>query len=163
MKLQVNAQLHLQDLVFDNTSTLPSKPKAGQLCVVDGIPQLYTEIDGEMGWFILGQKQSYYVHKQEDVSKQWNVEHNMGIIDFIYHIYDENGNVMIADMDIINDNTIQINLMAASTGRVVLFGASDSYVGYIKPELGITGESFSYGSTPPGPEVNTELYFQLDY
>ena len=111
--------------VFNNNySDFPPNPQPRTLIVKDSIPYIYTELQygtGFYSWQPMGLKQASYLHTQGVESTSWTVVHNFGSSDFGYFVYDAAHNLVIANMQIVDNNTITILLSQAMTGTVVLF------------------------------------------
>lgn len=112
-------------LSFDkNFSDFPQNPQPRTIIVKDGIPYIYTELvngSGFLSWQPIGIKQASYLHTQGVASTTWTVTHNFNSNDFAYFVYDENHRLVVANIEIIDLNTVKILLSEAMTGTVVLF------------------------------------------
>ena len=107
-----------------NYSDFPANPQPRTIVVKDGVPYLYTELinaSGFFSWQPLGIKQASFLHTQGVASSVWTVTHNFNSTDFAYFVYDDNHHLVVANITIIDSNTIQINLTQSITGTVVLF------------------------------------------
>lgn len=126
MSIRVLGDLELSGVLRwkKNLSDFPLNPEPYTLITKDGIPYFYTELvnnSGFFSWQPIGIKQASYLHVQGVASSLWTVTHNFNTTDFAYFIYDSNHNLMIADIAIVDLNTIKIELSEAMTGTVVLF------------------------------------------
>ena len=105
-------------------SDFPADPKPRTLLVKDGTPYLYTEIvsgSGYYTWTPIGLKQTAYLHTQGVASTTWTVSHNFGTTEFAYFVYDNNHNLVVANITVVDNNTARINLSEAITGTAVFF------------------------------------------
>ena len=126
MSIRVLGDLELSGVLRwkKNLSDFPLNPEPYTLITKDGIPYFYTELvngSGFFSWQPIGIKQASYLHVQGVASSVWTVRHNFNTEDFAYFVYDSNHNLMIADIAIVDLNTIQVELSEAMTGTVVLF------------------------------------------
>ena len=107
-----------------NYSGFPTNPRPRTLAVVDGVPYLYTELvvgSGFFTWTPIGYRQAAYLHTQGEASMVWTVTHNFNTENFGYFVYDENHNLVMANITIVDANTFTVNLSDAITGTVVVF------------------------------------------
>jgi len=126
MSIRVLGDLELSGVLRwkKNLSDFPLSPDPYTLITKDGIPYFYTELvngSGFFSWQPIGIKQASYLHVQGVASTMWTVAHNFNTEDFAYFIYDSNHNLMIADIQVIDLNTIKVVLSEAMTGTAVLF------------------------------------------
>lgn len=113
-----------------NYTDFPANPKPRTIVVKAGIAYIYTELvngSGTWTWQPIGLKQTAYKHVQADPSTTWVVPHNFNSNDFAYFVYDENHNLVIANVEIVNANTARIVLSQATAGMAIFF--SIEYVG----------------------------------
>jgi hypothetical protein len=68
---------------------------------------------------------STFTHVQSIASTSWTINHNLGTFPSVT-VVDDMGNVIIADVTYVDDNTITISFSAASTGVVYLNSAGDN-------------------------------------
>ena len=107
-----------------NYTDFPADPKPRTLIVKEGTAYLYTElVDGSnfFTWTPIGLKQTAYLHSQGVASTTWTVTHNFGTTNFAYFVYDNDHNLVMANITIVDNNTAQINLSEAITGTAVFF------------------------------------------
>ena len=126
MSIRVLGDLELSGVLRwkKNLSDFPANPQPYTLITKDGTPYFYTELvngSGFFSWQPIGIKQASYLHVQGVASSLWTVTHNFNTDDFAYFVYDSNHNLMIADIQVIDLNTIKVDLSEAMTGTVVLF------------------------------------------
>ena len=126
MSIRVLGDLELSGVLRwkKNLSDFPANPQPYTLITKDGTPYFYTELvngSGFFSWQPIGIKQASYLHVQGVASSLWTVTHNFNTEDFAYFVYDSNHNLMIADIQVIDLNTIKVDLSEAMTGTVVLF------------------------------------------
>lgn len=113
-----------------NYTDFPTNPKPRTIVVKAGIAYIYTELvngSGTWTWQPIGLKQTAYKHVQADPSTTWVVPHSFNSNDFAYFVYDENHNLVIANIEIIDSNTARIVLSQATAGMAIFF--SIEYVG----------------------------------
>jgi len=164
-QIKVNAELHMKEagIVNEIFDQLPENPTPGLMVVVDGVPQTYTNIDGEYGWWVMSQKAMYYTHYQTDSSKQWVVDHNLGTDSLMVHVYNEDNQLIMCNITQVNDNTLYIDLTSATTGRAIIFGASQAYAGYVpESSIPIQNESIAYGTDEPTADEDASLYVVIE-
>jgi hypothetical protein len=126
MSIRVLSDLELSGVLRwkKNLSDFPANPQPYTLITKDGTPYFYTELvngSGFFSWQPIGIKQASYLHVQGVASTMWTVAHNFNTEDFAYFVYDSNHNMMIADIQVIDLNTVKIELSEAMTGTAVLF------------------------------------------
>ena len=121
----------LADLTLDSTisfsknyTSFPPNPAPRTLVVLEGIPYLYTELvdgSGFFTWQPIGIKQASYLHTQGIASTIWTVSHNFNSDNFAYFVYDDNHNLVMANIEMLDLNTARIILTQAMTGTGVFF------------------------------------------
>ena len=107
-----------------NFADFPVDPKPRTIVVKQGVPYIYTELingSGYFSWQPMGLKQASYLHTQGVASTAWTVTHNFNSTDFAYFVYDNNHRLMLANIEIVDNNTAIIHLSEATTGTVVMF------------------------------------------
>lgn len=125
--------------ITNNVNEFPINPPARTIIVKDSMPYMYTELvngSGFMSWMPIGVRHGNFVHSQGIASQIWTVNHNFNTTDFIYFVYDERHNLVIANIDIINPNQIQILLSTALIGTCVVFSADQASA----PIINVTNE-----------------------
>ena len=118
----------------NNLSGFPENPKPRTLVVKDGVPYLYTELvngSGYFSWTPIGYRQGAYVHSQGVASTVWTVSHNFNTVNFGYFVYDANHKLVVANVNVIDANTIQIELSEAITGTAVIFSTESIFAGVL--------------------------------
>jgi len=115
----------LSTLSYDTDFTdFPANPKPRTLIVKEGMAYLYTELvvgSGYYTWTPIGLKQTAYLHTQGVASTTWTVTHNFGTSDFGYFVYDNNHHLVVANITVVDNSTVLINLSEAITGTAVFF------------------------------------------
>ncbi|CAB4129445.1 hypothetical protein UFOVP116_10 [uncultured Caudovirales phage] len=113
------------NLSFEKNHTgFPPNPAPRTLIVKDGIPYLYTELvngSGYYTWTPIGSRQSAHLHTQGVASSEWTVTHNFNSENFGYFVYDQDHNLVLANTQIIDPNTVKVLLTMATTGTAVFF------------------------------------------
>jgi hypothetical protein len=107
-----------------NYSDFPSNPAPRTIIVKAGVPYMYTELvdgSGFFTWQPIGIKQASYLHAQGVASTVWTITHNFNSQNFAYFVYDADHNLMLANIEMVDDNTCKIKLASAMTGTAVLF------------------------------------------
>ena len=129
-------------------SDFPTSPEPRTMVVKDGMPYIYTELitsassssnPGFMSWIPMGVRYANYVHSQGLASQIWTVTHNFGTEDFIYFVYDNDHNLVMANNEVVNANTVRILLSEAMTGTAVLFSADQLSAPVVNMNGGISG------------------------
>lgn len=72
------------------------------------------------------------MHTQGLASTIWTVTHNFGNKNLIFFVYDSNDQLVTAQISNVTDNSFDVNLTNAITGRVVVFGGTDQFVNAIQ-------------------------------
>lgn len=130
MSVKVYADLEFAQnakFILSNVSSFPVSPVAGEMAFKDGVLWLYAAINGTSAWYPLTNSENAYTHTQSVSSTTWTVTHNLNSENFIFNVFDDNGNVLYADVDITDANTIVVNLTEATTGHVVVIADAASY------------------------------------
>ena len=107
-----------------NFSDFPADPKPRTIIVKDGQAYMYTELVNGSGYFTwqpIGVKQTSYLHTQGVASTSWTVTHGFNGAEFVYFVYDNNHHLVLANIEVIDENTARINLTSAITGTAVFF------------------------------------------
>lgn len=118
----------------NNLSGFPENPKPRTLVVKGGVPYLYTELvdgSGYFSWTPIGYRQGAYVHSQGVASTLWTVSHNFNTVNFGYFVYDANHKMVVANVNVVDANTIQIELSEAITGTAVIFSTESIFAGVL--------------------------------
>jgi hypothetical protein len=79
-----------------------------------------------MGWTLVGNIKgnpgtpggSQYTHTQSSAASTWNVNHNLGYFPHITIIMDD-GTIVVADIDHLNNNSAVITFPTPYTGKAV--------------------------------------------
>lgn len=112
-------------LSFESNYTgFPTNPAPRTMIVKDGVPYLYTELvngSGYYTWTPIGARQSAHLHTQGVASTEWTVTHNFKSINFGYFVYDQDHNMVLANTQIVDLNTVKVLLTSAITGTAVFF------------------------------------------
>ncbi|CAB4129436.1 hypothetical protein UFOVP116_7 [uncultured Caudovirales phage] len=112
-------------LSFESNYTgFPTNPAPRTMIVKDGVPYLYTELvngSGYYTWTPIGSRQSAHLHTQGVASSEWTVTHNFQTENFGYFVYDQDHNLVLANTQIIDPNTVKVLLTSANTGTAVFF------------------------------------------
>ena len=162
--INVFADLHMKSAAFrlHQYTGFPVNPKDGELAVVDGAIFCYTLLEGQMQWLPLTNKREFHTHNQTEASQTWTIQHQLGTVDFIYAVYDENNMLQMATAIIITLDQIQINLSTPMKGKCVVMGASNKFAGYQScSDQQKVLESIAYGTEEPTGAENSTLYFQV--
>ena len=161
VKVLTNIAMNSSRMKMHYFEEAPANPEIGDLCVIAGIINLYTSIDGQQSWLPLGMKRSFYKHTQSSPSNTWVIEHNLGTYDCFVAVYDDANKLIYCDFTFLSPDQIQIELTEAKSGRCIIFGDSNKLAGFNTPD-GLNQDTVSYGTTEPGVETDTTLYFQIE-
>lgn len=148
---------------YDIRTDFPLDPSLGQYVVVNGVPYIFSSIDGEEPvWVPMGIKRLNSVITIEEPQLEWIVEHNLATFDIMASVYDVNNKLMEAPFTIISANIIKYTFTNPVKGKVVVFGASQKYAGYAPSVNQLTGETLSVGTGEPTETTTSTLYIQVD-
>lgn len=148
---------------YDIRTEFPTDPKLGQFVMVNGVPYVYSSIDGdEPVWVPMGIKRLNSVITIEEPQLEWIVEHNLATFDIMASVYDVNNKLMEAPFTIISANVIKYTFTNPVKGKVVVFGASQKYAGYAPSVNQLTGETLAVGTGEPDETTTSTLYIQVD-
>ena len=148
---------------YDLRTDFPTTPKLGQHVVVNGVPYIYSSIDGEEPvWIPMGIKRLNTVITVDSPLLEWIIEHNLATFDIMASVYDVNNKLMEAPFTIISANVIKYTFTNPVKGKVVVFGASQKYAGYTPSVNQLTGETLSVGTGEPDETTTSTLYIQVD-
>ena len=121
-----------------NYTDFPIDPSPRTIIVKDGVAYIYSELvnsSGFFSWQPISNKQASFLHTQGVASTIWTVTHNFNSNDFAYFVYDANHRLVVANIEIVDLNTVRILLSEAMTGTVVLFSLQ-----YISATTAVTQE-----------------------
>jgi hypothetical protein len=108
---------------------LPANPELGQFAENDqGVPCYYTKINGVETWYPMANQKANHVHTQGVAASEWVVTHGMGSQYFGYFAYDENKQLMIAQVEIIDDDSFKLVFSRAVSGYAMCFFETELYV-----------------------------------
>lgn len=148
---------------YDLRTEFPTTPELGQNVVVNGVPYIYSSIDGdEPVWVPMGIKRLSAVVTIDNPQLEWIIEHNLATFDIMASVYDVNNKLMEAPFTIISANVIKYTFTNPVKGKVVVFGASQKYAGYAPSVNQLTGETLSVGTGEPTDTTTSTLYIQVD-
>jgi hypothetical protein len=124
-ELSLNANMSFE-VNAESVLGLPANPAHRTIAVAAGIPYIYSELLDGSGWYSWmpltpGAVQASYLHTQGVASTTWTVAHNFNTNNYAYFVYDNNHNLVLAQMSVVDENTCTIHLTSAMTGTVVLF------------------------------------------
>lgn len=104
----------------------PAQGRNGEIVVKDGRHYAYTKIsEGYYSWMPIGVKQSAYVHSQGIASTTWTIPHNLGTEHYGIFVYDTDHNLVMANHEPVDANTVAVTLYAATAGTAVVFAVTD--------------------------------------
>lgn len=151
-------------LKYDVTRTeFPSNPELGQYVIVNGVPYIYSTIDGEEPvWVPMGIKRLSAVINIDSPQLEWIITHDLATFDIMASVYDVNNKLMDAPFTIISANVIKYTFTNPVKGKAVVFGASQKYAGYAPSVSQVTGETLSVGTGEPTDTTTSTLYIQVD-
>jgi len=110
------------DLSFDkDNGSFPTNPATNQISLVDGILYIYSSINGVRTWYPLTHKKSAYVHTQAVASSEWTLAHNQNTLDFGYFAYDTDNNLLYANIEVVDADTIKIKFNSPVAGKAIMF------------------------------------------
>ncbi|RRS09173.1 hypothetical protein EAG18_08615 [Pseudoalteromonas sp. J010] len=124
-------------LSFDQIDSFPLNPFPGQFALVEGILYIYSKIGVTQTWFPLTNKKSSHVHFQSTPAFEWTVSHNYNTDEYVFMVYDDNGNILHANPTPIDKNKFKLNFSHAVSGKVVVFIHSDLAIPRLATEDGI--------------------------
>lgn len=130
MAIKVYADLEFANnakMILSGVNAFPVSPVNGEMAFKDGVLWIYANIGGTSAWYPVTNSENAYTHEQTVAATTWNVAHNLGSENFVYNVFDDNGNVLYADVDITDANNIVVNLTEASTGHIVVIADAASY------------------------------------
>ncbi len=108
-------------LFEEGNTEFPSSPTRGQFAFVSGVLYMYTSIRNVETWYPLTNQKKSYIHVQSTSSTQWTVLHNLESTVFIFMVYDTNGDLILANLSDITENSFKLNFTSAISGKVILF------------------------------------------
>jgi len=82
---------------------------------------MYTSIRNIETWYPLTNPKKSYIHIQETQSQSWVINHNLDSTTFIFMVYDANGDLVLANLSDVLENSFVLNFGSAITGKVVMF------------------------------------------
>lgn len=136
-----------------NYSEFPADPKPRTIIVKGGVTYIYSELvdgSGFWSWQPVGLKQTSYLHTQGVASSTWTVNHGFGSNDFAYFVYDADHNLVIANITVVDTNTVTINLSSAMTGTAVFFSIEYVNTQNLRAATSVTVGASTLTSTTAG-------------
>lgn len=122
-KTKVRTNLKMRgSLTLNQVTELNTNPELGETAFKDGILFIYASIGGIETWYPTNRPQSSYVHSQGVASESWTVNHNLATADVIVAAYDQHGHIVMADVKIKNENSVEISFTEPVEGHAVVFG-----------------------------------------
>jgi len=147
----------------DSLTEFPTNPGKGQYVVVNGVPYIYSSIDGEEPvWIPMGVKRLNAVVTIDEPQLEWIVNHNLATFDLMASVYDVNNKLMDAPFTIISANIIKYTFTNPVKVKAVVFGASQKYAGFTPAVNQLTGETVTVGTGEPTASTTSTLYIQID-
>jgi len=148
MVMNVYSDLSLRgNLQFGKELTdFPLDPTPGQLELIDGVLWLYTTVQGVSTWYPLNNKKNSYVHTQGVAAAEWTINHGLGTSDVLYMAYGPTGSLVIANRQVVDENTIKLLFTEAVTGRAVIFAEAEAFVPAIQAKA-LTAQTAVIGGT----------------
>jgi len=128
MKVLSNLEFNGSHITLDNVASFPTSPTDGQMALVSGIVYIYTSLSGVTTWYPISNESTYFIHTQGVASTNWRIIHNLNTTNFIFFVYDSNGNLMQGDYVPVDNNEFDLNFTVARSGKAVVFVAADRYV-----------------------------------
>lgn len=121
-------------------TTFPSSPGDGALAFVNG--RLYIYLDSESAWIPISNTISYYVHSQGTAATTWTVDHSLGFGTVNVQVFDEDNMVVIPDIEILDNDTVEITFLSPTAGRAVIVAGEPAVGGQpaVAPAFGYLHE-----------------------
>ena len=126
----------LSNFALSNNSTLrvsavnnfPGSPEVGELAFKSGILWIYSQAGGgTLTWYPLTNIQNSYTHSQGSPSSIWNIAHNMNTTNYVYQVYDENGDVVVVNIQNVDSDNAQLTFGEPVGGTCVIVADADNY------------------------------------
>jgi len=116
----------LKAAVIESSEALPNANVAkGRLVFHDGTLYICVSIIGAPLWVPLTNKASTYSHRQEEASKAWLIDHDLGSEAVVTFVYNENNEMIIADsIKIVNSNQVLIDFNDEIVGSAVIVSSA---------------------------------------
>lgn len=115
-------------IILDEMDSFPTNPGYGTLAFKQGVLYIYASVSGVDTWYPLTNKVQHYTHNQGVVAQDWSIVHGLQTEDVIAVVYDGNDvQQLYSSIEFVNENEIIIHFAEATSGRAVIFGASDAY------------------------------------
>lgn len=102
----------------------PATASAGELVVVQDRLWHNQEIaPNRLAWVPLTEDKTYHIHNQPDLSAQWIVTHNFGILgDIDLSVYDNAGKpISYANLVVVSENQVAVNFTEPKLGTAVMY------------------------------------------
>lgn len=136
MKFYGHADLQknkLQNPALEVVESFPASPVLGQVVFKDSVVHIVVGFSSGLPvWVPLTREITSYAHTQSASSSTWTVTHNLRSTAVSVQVFDSLKKVIIPDeIEVIDQNTVQITLASAATGKV--FVVSGSTEGNPKP------------------------------
>lgn len=136
MVMQILSSVELNGgLAFTLDADFPANPALGTLWFKDGCVYLYGKIGGLETWYPFASKTNSYVHTQGLPATTWTVNHGLGVEDVWYQVKNADGQIVQAQSEVLDQNTILIKFTSAIVGTVVVVAPASIDVPQVKASL----------------------------
>ncbi len=127
-------KIHLPEMVAQ--TSFPSSPTDGMLAFVNN--KLFIYLASDSAWIPISNTITYYVHSQGTAATTWTVAHNLGFGTVNVQVYDEDNLVVIPDIEILDNNTVEITFVSPEAGRAVVVAGEPAIGGQptVAPSFG---------------------------
>ena len=127
LKVLTNLKMKTSDINLHMYDEVPENPSLGNISLIEGVTHIYTSIaGGDPFWMPLGIKRTIAQHVQVDAATEWTVNHNLGTVDMIIGVYDDDSQLMHpSSMEFVNNDQVKLNFTEAVAGKAIIFGNSE--------------------------------------
>lgn len=123
MRVQGNVDLagnELRNFVLEPLLDFPVDAKVGRTFFKTDNGQIYVCVsEVPVVWNPVGSGAGF-VYNQATADTIWMVNHNLGSTDVFVQLYDAAGNVIMADVNVIDANTLSVFVSVPLTGKVLV-------------------------------------------
>lgn len=149
-EINVLTNLNINSAVqIKNVSEYPDNPQIGQIAFVNKLLVIYSDVNtpDNPSWCpLINLNVPTHTHFQENISLNWNINHNLNSNNLIYFVYDDSNTVIYpSNTNFIDLNNLSLEFLEASKGKVVIF-SSDLYTASFDRTISTYYESYKIQS-----------------
>lgn len=116
------------NIVVSSVTDFPDPAHVGQVCMKNGILYLYSQAGGgTLQWYPLTNIENSFTHAQNSPASTWTVTHAKGSTDYVYQVYDTNGEALQVAVRDIDADSCEVLFNEPIAGTITLVFDASSY------------------------------------